>query len=537
MARMCPSLVTSPTNTYNYNGCMKLATKLWIVTALLLVMILSIVGLAIGRFVSVEAQRDTSLKMLSAKVTAANAWSKLADMAALRTQAMILSVDPALSEVFTRDNAAAISQIAEVQKTIGILARTPADRQQLDTIAEQRKLVLASRDRILAIRSDEAKKAAALALLNEQYMPIQTAYGNAIKTFVELQEQQLAAAQADFEQQQYRIVVMTVALILVLALSVLIGAAVLIRSIRRPLQEVNQLAAKIAQGDLSAELTVTRTDEFGELMRSILAMSRSLVGIVQRIRTAAESIGTASSQIASGNLDLSQRTEQQAASLEETAASMEELTGTVKHNTDNAKQAGTLALSAADTAERGNEVVGRVVATMAEISRSSAKIGDIIAIIEGIAFQTNILALNAAVEAARAGEEGRGFAVVAGEVRTLAQRSSSAAKEIKDLIDASTQSVRAGGALVEEAGQRMKEIDTSVRRVTHIMGEISAASGEQHAGIEQVALAVTQMDQVTQQNAALVEEAAAAAQSLEEQARDLKVTVAVFKLSHYALPS
>jgi len=267
-------------------------------------------------------------------------------------------------------------------------------------------------------------------------------------------------------------------------------------------------------------------------------MSRSLAGIVQRIRAAAESIGTASSQIASGNLDLSQRTEQQAASLEETAASMEELTGTVRHNTDNARQAGALALSAADTAAVGNEVVSRVVATMAEISQSSAKIGDIIAIIEGIAFQTNILALNAAVEAARAGEQGRGFAVVAAEVRTLAQRSSSAAKEIKDLIETSAERVRAGGMLVEEAGQRMNEINTSVRSVTDIMGEISAASFEQQTGFEQVALALTQMDEVTQQNAALVEEAAAAAQSLEEQGRDLKASVAVFKLSDYKfLPS
>ncbi|MGC2967711.1 methyl-accepting chemotaxis protein [Paraburkholderia aspalathi] len=246
-------------------------------------------------------------------------------------------------------------------------------------------------------------------------------------------------------------------------------------------------------------------------MESILAMSRSLASIVQRIRAGAESIGTASSQIASGNLDLSQRTEQQAASLEETAASMEELTGTVRQNTDNARQAGTLAVSAAGTAERGNEVVSRVVATMAEISQSSAKVGNIIGIIEGIAFQTNILALNAAVEAARAGEQGRGFAVVAGEVRTLAQRSSSAAKEIKVLIEMSAERVNAGSLMVGEAGERMHEIDTSVRRVTDIVGEISAGSAEQQTGIEQMALAVTQMDEVTQQNAALVEEAAAAA--------------------------
>ncbi|SOE47759.1 Methyl-accepting chemotaxis protein [Burkholderia sp. OK233] len=512
---------------------MKLATKLWISTALLLVLIFGIVGLSMRRFASMEAQRDTSLKMLSGKVTAAYAWSKLADIAALRTQAMIISADPALSDVFSKDNAATISQIAVVQKTIAVLAHTPADRKQLDAIAGLRNQVLATRDRIAAMRSNEARKPAALAMLNEKYMPVQTAYGKAIRTFVELQEQQLATAQADFERQRYIIVATTAILIVVLALSVLTGAAALIRSISKPLLEVNHLAAKIAQGDLSADLTVTRVDEFGELMESILAMSRSLACIVQRIRAGAESIGTASSQIASGNLDLSQRTEQQAASLEETAASMEQLTGTVRQNTDNARQAGMLAVSAAGTAERGNEVVSRVVATMAEISQRSERIGDIIAIIEGIAFQTNILALNAAVEAARAGEQGRGFAVVAGEVRTLAQRSSSAAKEIRDLIETSAERVRAGSLLVGEAGQRMNEIDTSVRRVTDIMGEIAAASAEQQTGIEQVALAVTQMDEVTQQNAALVEEAAAAAQSLEEQGRDLKATVALFRLSDY----
>ena len=514
---------------------MKLATKLWISTALLLMLIFGIVGLSMWRFASMEEQRESSLKMLSAKVTAAYTWSKLADTAALRTQAMIISADPALSDVFSKDNVATISRIAEVQKTIATLAHTAEDRKQLDTIAGLRKQVLATRDKVVALRSTEAGKLAALAMLNEQYMPVQTAYGHAIGTFVELQEQQLATAQADFARQRYIIVATAGILFVVLALSVLAGAAALIRSIRRPLLEVNQLAARIAQGDLSTALTVTRVDEFGELMVSILAMSRSLEGIVQRIRAAAGSIGTASSQIASGNLDLSQRTEQQAASLEETAASMEELTGTVRQNTDNARHAGTLASSAVGTAERGNAVVSRVVATMAEISQSSTKIGDIIAIIEGIAFQTNILALNAAVEAARAGEQGRGFAVVAGEVRTLAQRSSSAAKEIKELIETSAERVRAGSVLVEEAGQRMKEIDTSVRRVTDIMGEISAASADQQTGIEQVALAVTQMDEVTQQNAALVEEAAAAAQSLEEQGRDLKTTVEVFRLSDYHL--
>ena len=244
---------------------MKLATKLWISTALLLMLIFGIVGLSMWRFASMEEQRESSLKMLSAKVTAAYTWSKLADTAALRTQAMIISADPALSDVFSKDNVATISRIAEVQKTIATLAHTAEDRKQLDTIAGLRKQVLATRDKVVALRSTEAGKLAALAMLNEQYMPVQTAYGHAIGTFVELQEQQLATAQADFARQRYIIVATAGILFVVLALSVLAGAAALIRSIRRPLLEVNQLAARIAQGDLSTALTVTRVDEFGEL--------------------------------------------------------------------------------------------------------------------------------------------------------------------------------------------------------------------------------------------------------------------------------
>jgi methyl-accepting chemotaxis protein-1 (serine sensor receptor) len=259
------------------------------------------------------------------------------------------------------------------------------------------------------------------------------------------------------------------------------------------------------------------------------------------VRSGSESIASATKQIAAGNVDLSSRTEEQASALQQTASSMEELTGTVRQNADNARQASTLAANASQIAGKGSAVVSQVVETMGEINRSSAKIADIISIIEGIAFQTNILALNAAVEAARAGEEGRGFAVVAGEVRSLAQRSSAAAKEIKELIDTSVLRVQTGTTLVDEAGRTMSEISGAVQRVTDIMGEIAAASEEQKNGIEQVARAVTQMDEVTQQNAALVEEAAAAAQSLEDQAAKLREVVAVFQLSdagaHAALPA
>jgi methyl-accepting chemotaxis protein len=297
-----------------------------------------------------------------------------------------------------------------------------------------------------------------------------------------------------------------------------------------------EIADRIASNDLTVKV-VTAPNDRSSLLFSMKRMREQLTRTIGAIKASADSIATAADQIAAGNQSLSQRTEEQAASLEETASSMEELTGTVYQNTENAKQATTLSSAASGIAQRGGEVVGRVVDTMQEISDSSAKVAEIIGVIEGIAFQTNILALNAAVEAARAGEQGRGFAVVAGEVRTLAQRSATAAKEIKELIGESATRVDAGSTLVAEAGSTINEIVKSVRRVTDIMSEISAASQEQSTGIEQVNTAVSQMDQVTQQNAALVEEAAAAAQSMAEQAAGMREAVAVFKVDHHELSS
>jgi methyl-accepting chemotaxis protein len=314
-----------------------------------------------------------------------------------------------------------------------------------------------------------------------------------------------------------------------LVLAVLIGWLIT-RSITRPLNQAMRVAQAVAKGDLTQRITADSRDETGQLMQALKEMNESLVAIVTEVRAGTETIATASSQIASGNLDLSSRTEQQASSLEETASSMEELTSTVRQNADNARQANQLALSASTVAGKGGAVVSQVVDTMASINESSSKIVDIIGVIDGIAFQTNILALNAAVEAARAGEQGRGFAVVAAEVRTLAQRSAGAAKEIKSLIDDSVGKVDAGAKLVDQAGATMEEIVNSVARVTHIMGEITSASQEQTAGIEQINQAITQMDQVTQQNASLVEEAAAASESMQEQAGKLAQAVSVFRL-------
>lgn len=318
------------------------------------------------------------------------------------------------------------------------------------------------------------------------------------------------------------------------AIALAFGAAcglIITRSITRPLHGAVGVARKVAAGELTSRVKVVGRDETSELLQALKDMNESLAATVGEVRAGTETITVAAKEIAAGNSDLSVRTESQASSLEETASSMEELTSTVRQNADNARHANQLAVTAYSVAEKGRTVVSQVVATMGSIKESSRKVADIIAVIDGIAFQTNILALNAAVEAARAGEQGRGFAVVASEVRNLAQRSAGAAKEIKALIGDSVGEVDAGNKLVDEAGHTMGLVVTSIRQVADIMGEITAATQEQSAGIEEVNKAVTQMDEMTQQNAALVEQAAAAAESMEEQAQKLSASVSVFKLS------
>jgi methyl-accepting chemotaxis protein/methyl-accepting chemotaxis protein-1 (serine sensor receptor) len=319
----------------------------------------------------------------------------------------------------------------------------------------------------------------------------------------------------------------------VLLLAALVGVAVgvaMIRSISSPLAEATAIAARVAEGDLTGQIDAHGNNEIGTLMAALSKMKASLAAIVAEVRTSTDTINTASAEISAGNQDLSERTCGQASSLEQTAASMEQLTGTVRQNADNARQANTLAVTASEVALRGGDVVAQVVDTMGSINESSRKIVDIIGVIDGIAFQTNILALNAAVEAARAGEQGRGFAVVASEVRSLAQRSAGAAKEIKELISDSVGKVDSGARLVDQAGATMKEIVTSIQRVTDIMGDITQASQEQTAGLDQINQAIGQMDSITQQNVALVEEATAAAASLQDQAGVLSRIVGAFTL-------
>jgi len=409
---------------------------------------------------------------------------------------------------------------------------TPLQLSLLKDMKEQAALAEPYIAKGMALALDN-KAEEAYKYLRYEYRPVQMKWWAQLNAFIEDEENQNKDAVAQAEEQYIATRNMMIFLGVIALLVGSLGAWLIVRSLLRQLggepRYAVQIAEKIAAGDLSMDIRLEHGDEHS-LMHAMSEMRNGLSDIVGMVRTGTETIATASKQIASGNMDLSSRSEQQAGSLEETASSMEELTSTVKQNADSARQANQLALSASDVAVKGGQVVSEVVQTMGSINDSSHKIVDIIGVIDGIAFQTNILALNAAVEAARAGEQGRGFAVVASEVRSLAQRSAEAAREIKKLIDDSVNKVTTGTKLVDEAGATMQEIVTSIQKVTGIMSEIMLATQEQTAGIEQINEAIVQMDDVTQQNASLVEEAAAAATALQDQADNLSDLVSTFQL-------
>jgi methyl-accepting chemotaxis protein len=447
-----------------------------------------------------------------------------------RTAAIVKSSDDSLVKFFADDVAFATKSSSELQKAVEPLLTSEEEKRIYQSIGDVRKKYVQARDGAIKAKAN-GDQAESMRLLEQEYMPLSKTYENALLELLEFQRKSINANAAGIEQSAQRSIILSATLCLLLVGFGAACAFVIARSIVKPLRFAVTVANEVASGDLTRTIESRSRDELGQLMAALQHMTESLQNIATRVQHGAHSITHASREIASGNLDLSSRTEDQAASLEETASSLEELTSTVRQTADNARQANTMAASAYNVADKGRSVVGNVIGTMDDIESSSKKMAEIIGVIDGIAFQTNILALNAAVEAARAGEQGRGFAVVASEVRSLAQRSANAAKEIKTLIDDSVSKVAAGSALVSEAGATMSEMVANVQQVSNIISEISSATEEQSSGIEQINLAIARMDEVTQQNAGLVEEAAAAAQAMQDQAHELTQLAGVFKVS------
>ena len=510
-------------------GKMHISTKLWVFISTVIVLIAMVAVVGLLRSASILAEGRARQAVATELVQITTEWAGLTQTNAARNQAILLSDGPKVEEIFKDAVTATSAQIGELQKKIESMPLTEADKAQMQKIGTLRQKVID-----LRVKAREAKKAGnaeqSMQVLNTEYLPTMAQYVAAQKEMVELQKVRVQEIATETEQRRGgNSVGILVGLAVVIAV-VFAGTLWLVRSIREPLDRANALAARIAAGDLSAHIDNDRHDEFGQLLNSLQHMNQSLARMVSEVRSSTDNIATASAEIAQGNADLAHRTEQTSANLQSTASSMDHLTGTVQHSADNARQASQLAANASSVAQRGGEVVTQVVSTMQQIDASSKKIADIISVIDGIAFQTNILALNAAVEAARAGEQGRGFAVVASEVRSLAGRSAEAAKEIKSLIVTSVEKVETGTQLVTDAGRTMDDIVQSVRRVADVIGEITAAATEQSSGIAGVNQSIGDLDQMTQQNAALVEESAAAAESLREQAERLKQVVAVFKV-------
>ena len=505
------------------------AHKLWGVVIGSMLSMLSL-ALVLAYMTEIRAV-DVHQKTLKAdeRISQTMRWKSVTELTVERVMVSVMSTEASVVQEMKKLGDQGVEQASELQKKVEALAETQEEQDQLREVARTRSEALSIIGKINQLRTGGDHSAAMQVALNE--------FRPAVKVFVQAQEKLLAIQErlrndlreSSVVKRHRSYVLASLVCLLTMGLGLVLAGAI-VRSITGTLKQSVDLADSIATGDLTVEVQTDRKDELGQLLRSLNAMAQQLRGVVGQVRAGVESVSSAASQIAQGNNDLSARTEQSAASLQQSAASLEELTATVNQSADTSRQANQLAGVAVKAAENGGAVVQQVVRSMEQINQSSRKISDIIGVIDGIAFQTNILALNAAVEAARAGEQGRGFAVVAGEVRSLAQRSAEAAKEIKNLITASVDNVDAGSAQVAQAGESMQEIVASVRRVTDLIGELSAAASEQHDGFAQVNQAVSNLDQMTQQNAALVEESSAAALSMNEQAQRLAQVVSIFKV-------
>ncbi|WP_035515369.1 methyl-accepting chemotaxis protein [Paraburkholderia nodosa] len=515
--------------------------KLSITFGILTVIVITVSGLSLKQLNDANDRFSGYISGIKARADAADAVRAAVDDRAMAVHNLVLAITPAdiaLEGAAVNDAERKVEARLEKFEALVASASDMSDKARSLAAEIPRNEGLFRPVAMEIVRlAVSNQRDAAIVEINAKGKPLLSALIKASNEYLdftrERAEQMVRQSSDQFENQRNLLISICLAAVVMAVVAGVVITRGLLRALGAEPDALSDVTQRVAGGDLSSVSGAT-TAPPGSVLASMGEMQVSLVRLIGQVRTSADSIAIGSSQIATGNVDLSSRTEQQAASLQETASSMEELTSTVKQNAENAQQASSLSASASEVAGRGNQVVGKVVDTMSEISTSSARIADITGIIEGIAFQTNILALNAAVEAARAGEQGRGFAVVASEVRSLAQRSSSAAKEIKDLINASVQKIHAGSSLANEAGKTMAEVTQAVARVTDIMGEIAAASTEQSRGIEQVNLAITQMDEVTQQNAALVEEAAAASKSLEDQGRLLNQAVSFFRLDSLA---
>ncbi len=511
---------------------LKISTRLGLCFFMILLLAFIATGFAQWRLALTASETKLMMELPLAKERMISDWYRYIQVGVRRTAAIARSSDPSLTAFFAEDAAVTMKGATEMRDKIEPLLTTDEEKRLFSDITEQRKIYTAAREDILrAKNSGQAEEANRI--IEQVFMPAAKKYQELVQQLLEAQRGYLNHL-ANAVQDNYQSAKSTIlALSLAALICGMICAWLLSRSITRELGGEPSYAADIARhiaaGDLATEIKIESSDH-SSLLYAMKHMRDSLADIVSQVRAGTETIASASNQIAAGNMDLSARTEAEASALEETAASMEELNATVRQNADNARQANQLAASASEVAAKGGAVVTEVVSTMHGINSSASKITEIIGVIDGIAFQTNILALNAAVEAARAGEQGRGFAVVATEVRNLAQRSAAAAKEIKVLIGDSLDQVQAGSKLVEQAGVTMRDIVNSVGQVAAIMQDITSASQEQSLGIAQVNQAITQMDDTTQQNSALVEEAATASVSLQDQAQNLAQMVSVFKL-------